>query len=106
VYSANYERLRANIRMLHPALDAWMITEGYGRTMGRPGLDLARRELAVVAQVAVQGAERQLHSHLKGSLNAGVTPEVLEECLEILIPVLGVRERSLVNTLWARIRSS
>ena len=30
VYGRFYERLRVNIRDLHPALDAWMIVEGYG----------------------------------------------------------------------------
>ena len=106
VYGSNFERLRANIQVLHPALDAWMVTEGYGRTLSRPGLDLARRELAIVAQVAVQGAERQLHSHLRGALNAGVTPEVLEETLEIVRPLLGPRERALLASLWDRMRTS
>ena len=36
VYGANYERLLDNVRALHPALEAWMITEGYGRTLGPP----------------------------------------------------------------------
>lgn len=106
VYGSNFERLRANIQVLHPALDAWMVTEGYGRTLSRPGLDLARRELAIVAQVAVQSAERQLHSHLRGALNAGVTPEVLEETLEIVRPLLGPRERALLASLWDRMRTS
>src|SRR5262245_9213818 len=64
IYGANYDKLRDNVRRLHPALDQWMITEGYGRTLSRPGLDLERRELCVVAQTAVLGADRQLHSHL------------------------------------------
>ncbi len=106
IYGSNYERLRANIQALHPALDAWMISEGYGRTLGRPGLDLARRELAVVAQVAVQGAERQLHSHLKGALNAGATPEVLAEALDIVKPMLGIPERVVLASLWERILTS
>ena len=45
VYGENYDKLRANVRRLHPALDAWMIIEGYVRTLSRPGLDLIRREL-------------------------------------------------------------
>ncbi|HEU4587703.1 MAG TPA: carboxymuconolactone decarboxylase family protein, partial [Gemmatimonadales bacterium] len=45
VYGDNYRKLRDSVRALHPALDAWMITEGYGRTLSRPGLDLLRREL-------------------------------------------------------------
>jgi len=106
VYGANFDRLRANIGMLHPALDAWMVTEGYGRTLGRPGLDLGRRELAIVAQVAVQGAERQLHSHLRGALNAGVAPAMLEAALDVVRPLLGARERTLLDTLWDRIRTS
>ena len=32
VYGPFYERLRHNIRQLHPALDAWMIVEGTARS--------------------------------------------------------------------------
>ena len=39
----------ANIKALHPALDTWMIVDGYGKVLGRPQLDLARRELCVIA---------------------------------------------------------
>jgi len=106
VYGSNYDRLRANIRKLHPDLDAWMVTEGYGRTLGRPGLDLARRELAIVAQVAVQGAERQLHSHLKGALNAGVAPGVLDEALDFIMRMLAVPEQAVLALLRNRIRTS
>src|SRR5436190_14484620 len=31
VYGAMYDRLRVNIRGLHPELDEWMIVEGYGK---------------------------------------------------------------------------
>ena len=103
IYGANYERLRSNIRDLHPDLEAWMVTEGYGRTIGRPGLDLARRELAIAAQVAVQGAERQLHSHLKGALHAGVSPAVLDEALAEVRPMLGAREQEVLASTRARI---
>ncbi|MEE8267338.1 MAG: carboxymuconolactone decarboxylase family protein, partial [Gemmatimonadales bacterium] len=64
VYGENYQKLRDNVRRLHPALDAWMITEGYGRTLSRPGLDLVRRELCTVVQTAVLNTPHQLHSHL------------------------------------------
>src|SRR3954447_19124328 len=73
VYGENYRKLRESVRALHPAIDAWMITEGYGRTMGRPNLDLLRRELCIVAQTAVLEAPKQLHSHLRGALNAGAS---------------------------------
>ena len=73
VYGENYRKLRDSVRVLHPAIDAWMISEGYGRTLGRPGLDLMRRELCTVAQTAVLEAPKQLHSHLRGALNAGAS---------------------------------
>ena len=66
VYGENYRKLRDSVRTLHPAVDSWMITEGYGRTLGRSGLDLLRRELCIVAQTAVLETPRQLHSHLRG----------------------------------------
>ncbi|MGH7592645.1 MAG: carboxymuconolactone decarboxylase family protein, partial [Gemmatimonadales bacterium] len=43
IYGEHYAKLRDNVRRLHPALDAWMVTEGYGRTLSRPGLALAQR---------------------------------------------------------------
>jgi 4-carboxymuconolactone decarboxylase len=103
VYGGSYERLRSNVQQLHPALDAWMIVEGYGRTLGRPGLDLIRRELCVIAQVAVQGASRQLHSHLQGALNAGAAPALITDTLEAVRPLLGAEEEELAMSLWKRI---
>ena len=71
IYGDHYEKLRDNIRALHPALDEWMIVDGYGKVLSRPGVDLRTRELCVVAACAVSGQQRQLHSHLHGALNAG-----------------------------------
>ena len=73
VYGSSYEKLRANIRELHPALDEWIIVDGYGKVLSRPGVDLRTRELCVVAACAVSGQQRQLHSHLHGALNAGAS---------------------------------
>ena len=104
VYGKNYERLRENVRALHPALDAWMVTEGYGKTLGRPGLDLARRELGTVVQVAIQGAERQLHSHLRGALNAGASQDAISDTLALVTPHLGEREKAIAGSLWKRVQ--
>jgi 4-carboxymuconolactone decarboxylase len=52
VYGDAYERLRDNIRALHPLFDEWMIVEGYGKVLSRPALDLKTRELAIVAACA------------------------------------------------------
>jgi 4-carboxymuconolactone decarboxylase len=105
VYGANYDKLRANVRRLHPALDAWMVAEGYGRTIGRPGLDLARRELSVVAVCVALGAERQLHSHLKGSLHAGVDPAVISAALELVLADADPDAAVMTRRVWSAVRS-
>jgi 4-carboxymuconolactone decarboxylase len=104
VYGEMYERLRVNIRELHPELDEWMIVEGYGKVLSRPGLDLARRELCIVAACAASGQDRQLHSHLHGALNVGCAPSLVDDVLEELAPMLGVERAKSVALLWARVR--
>jgi 4-carboxymuconolactone decarboxylase len=84
VYGESYEKLRKNIRELHPALDEWMIVDGYGKVLSRPGVDLKTRELCVVAACAVSGQQRQLHSHLRGALNAGASPGEIAAVLDAL----------------------
>jgi 4-carboxymuconolactone decarboxylase len=84
VYGAFYEKLRGNIRALSPALDEWMIVEGYGKVLSREGLDLGRRELCIVAACAAAGQDRQLHSHLHGALNAGVPADAVRAALDSL----------------------
>jgi 4-carboxymuconolactone decarboxylase len=104
VYGSMYERLRDNIRHLHPLLDDWMITEGYGKVLSRPGLDLARRELCIVAACAATLQDRQLHSHLHGARNAGVAVGVVDAALDSLTDVLGPARLRDVTLLWARVR--
>jgi 4-carboxymuconolactone decarboxylase len=100
-----YDRLRVNIRELHPALDVWMIVEGYGKVLSRPGLDLKRRELCVVAVCAALGQERQLHSHLHGALNAGATPAEVDETLGMVEEMLDPAAKERVAHLWSRVRA-
>ena len=105
VYGRFYERLRVNIRELHPALDTWMIVEGYGKVLGRPGLDLARRELCVVAACAIARQDRQLHSHLHGALHAGAGADVVSAVLDAIADLIGDDEdMRRFRGLWARVQ--
>lgn len=104
VYGEFYDRLRVNIRGLHPALDRWMITEGYGKVLGRPSLDLARRELCVVAACAIARQDRQLHSHLHGAMNAGATARVVTSALQVVSPLIGDDDMRRYLGLWARVQ--
>jgi 4-carboxymuconolactone decarboxylase len=103
VYDGMYEKLRENVYRLHPALDAVMVMDGYGKVLGRPGLDLARRELCVIAACAATQQDRQLHSHLHGALNVGVSPAALLATLEALVPDLGADRVSSIRLLLARV---
>jgi 4-carboxymuconolactone decarboxylase len=104
VYGPFYERLRHNIAALHPALDAWMIVEGYGKVLGRPQLDLARRELCVVAACAIARQDRQLHSHLHGALHAGASPAQVDAALLSLADLLDPDDVRRYIGLWARVQ--
>ena len=104
VYAENYEKLRTNVAALHPDFDRWMVDGGYGRVLGRPQLDLATRELCIVALLAVWGAPRQLHSHLRGALNAGARPDDVEQAVEVACRYLSRPRAAAVRELWSRVR--
>lgn len=106
VYGRFYARLRDNIRELHPALDAWMIAEGYGKVLSRPQLDLGRRELCIVAACATSRQHRQLHSHLHGARHAGVPDDAVEDGLQALGDLLAPDELADALQLWRKVRQS
>lgn len=83
VYGSAYEGLREAVARLHPALDRWMITDGYGKVLGRAGLELGVRELCNVSLLAAGGWGPQLHSHARGALLVGVPEEDVEAAVEI-----------------------
>jgi L-asparaginase II len=105
VYGDRYDDLRANIRGLHPDLDRWMVVEGYGKVLGRPGMDLAVRELCIVGLLAVLDAPVQLYSHLRGALAVGADEARVEDALGVVDEYMddGVRSRALET--WDRVKS-
>jgi 4-carboxymuconolactone decarboxylase len=104
VYGANYGKLRENVRALHPDFEAWMVEGGYGRVIGRPGLDLATRELCIAALLAVWGAPRQLHSHLRGALNAGASAVEVDAAVDVSCSLVDGFTAEAVRGLWAEVR--
>ncbi len=105
VYGNSYEKLRKNVLDLHPVLEDWMIVDGYGKVLARPGVDLRTRELCVVAACAVSGQQRQLHSHLYGALNAGAPVGEVRAVLEALGDLISredlVRYKQLLQKVQA-----
>jgi 4-carboxymuconolactone decarboxylase len=105
VYGRNYLKLRENVRGLHPDFEGWMVAGGYGRVIGRPGLDLATRELCIAALLAVWNVPRQLHSHLRGALNAGASVADVDEAVEVACGVMDGAAAGGVRALWTEIRT-
>ncbi|MGI8509364.1 MAG: carboxymuconolactone decarboxylase family protein [Gemmatimonadaceae bacterium] len=88
VYGDRYEALRRNVHRLHPALDEWMVVDGYGKVLARPGLSLAERELCIVASCAAGEQLPQLRAHLRGALNCGATWDDITQTLDALTEVV------------------
>lgn len=105
VYGGQYAGLRRNVKDLHPDMERWMVVEGYGKVLGRPGLDLATRELCIAALLAVLQAPRQLYSHLRGALNAGASPAEVEEALGLACGFLDEGRSESAWAVWHRVRS-
>ncbi|MBI4535642.1 MAG: carboxymuconolactone decarboxylase family protein [Ignavibacteriae bacterium] len=84
IYGRNFERLMQNLDSLNPELSGWVLEDGYGKVLARPGLGIVERELIAVAILAAQGWRRQLNSHVRGALNLGVRPQEIKEIGHII----------------------
>ena len=104
VYGRAYHKLLLNLRALHPALEDLVLVDAYGKLIGRPGLDLKRRELCTVAAIAVLGTARQLHSHLRGALNSGATRAEVEAVLELIDADLDPAHRRSAREQWEDVK--
>jgi len=104
VYSGQYEQLREHVRTLHPDLEQWMLVEGYGKVLGRPGLSLMTRELCIVAILAVTGASKQLYSHLRGSLNVGALVVDVDAALDEAERFQDDVARGMSAALWRKVQ--
>ena len=104
VYGRTYHKLLLNLRSLHPALEQLVIVDAYGKILGRPGLDPARRELCTMAAITMLNAPRQLHAHLRGTLNLGWSREDVDAVLALAEQDLGAQRALKVWELWADVR--
>ena len=105
VYSTRYREVRDNIRRLHPDMERWMVVEGYGKVLSRPGLAPLVREYCIVALLAVSGARPQLYSHLRGALNLGASAGALAETLDVAGRFMDDDRREAARATWRRVRT-
>lgn len=101
VYGGIMPRLLAHVRSRHPDLATWMIEEGYGRVLSRPGLPAATRELVTIAVLATTGWERQLVSHLKGARRLGASASEVRRAFLAGRARAGGGRRAAADRAWA-----
>ncbi|HRB00115.1 MAG TPA: carboxymuconolactone decarboxylase family protein [Ignavibacteria bacterium] len=89
IYNNNFKKLISNITELSPDLKEWMLTDGYGKVMGRKGLNLSEREFINVSVLCTRYYENQLHSHIKGCINLGCDPLDIKNILSELTQTAG-----------------
>ncbi len=86
VYATNHARLRAAVESFSPDMFQYMIVEGYGKVLSRPGLTGVQRELATVTALAALGWDRQTISHARGAMNLGATATDVFAAIELAEP--------------------
>jgi len=84
VYDSNFEKLRSRVQNMAPEIFQWMLLEGYGKVLSRPGLAFPVREAAIVACLTVDNRPSQLYSHARGALNVVTPPELLVDVVDDL----------------------
>jgi 4-carboxymuconolactone decarboxylase len=73
IYGPVYGKMIGRMKGYHPELADWILEEGYGRVLSRPGLTIRERELIVVALLSALKLPLQLESHVRGALRVGAT---------------------------------
>ena len=89
VYGRNYDKLMGVMRTLSPDLAEWMILEGYGKTLSRPGMNPVEREYSVIAILTVTRMWRQLRSHAIGAVHVGGTRPAVRDAISLCAPWCG-----------------
>jgi 4-carboxymuconolactone decarboxylase len=89
IYGRHFEKLLDTMRGFSPDLAAWMILEGYGKTLSRHALSPEEREYGVLAILTVGGMSRQLRSHAIGVVNVGGSRAGARAAIEASRPWAG-----------------
>ncbi|MCK5125012.1 MAG: carboxymuconolactone decarboxylase family protein [candidate division Zixibacteria bacterium] len=81
IYGSAFDRLIPYINSFSPQILTWMINDGYGQVLSRPGVSFRLRELSVTATLTVTGYVNQLGAHIRGALNTGAEKKLLFETM-------------------------
>jgi alkylhydroperoxidase/carboxymuconolactone decarboxylase family protein YurZ len=105
IYGRNFDSLRNRFVRMSPELFRWILIEAYGKVLSRKGMMQIERELAEVAILIVERRERQLVSHILGSLNVGASFKQLRQVNNDILPLSGMKSFRLGEKLISRIEN-
>jgi len=100
VYGTVTPRLLAGLDALHPDVRVWVVEEGYGRILSRPGLEPVDRERIAVAVLAATGWERQLVSHALGAWRMSASPASIRAAMAIGLRGASAERRQSAARAW------
>lgn len=76
------QTLEKGLADIAPDMARFILEFPYGDVYSRPGLDMKSREIATVAALTALGtATPQLKTHIRASLNVGLTQVEIKECI-------------------------
>ncbi len=84
IYGNRSEKLISNISFFSPELADWLVTEGYGKVLGRKGLSFKEREVCNIAVLSALKFKSQLYSHINGGHRLGLHWNEINEIIESL----------------------
>ncbi len=98
IYTTSYTAMRERFENITPDLNDWMIIEGYGKTLSRPGVDLLLREFCIVAILMVLRRTNQMYSHIRGAKHCGAS----QDDLTVLVSQLAQEDffSSIFDTIY------
>ncbi len=84
IYQNKYEKLINNVNSFSPDIADWLVTEGYGKVLGRKGLSLKEREICNIAILCALKFDSQLYSHINGGYRLGLSVKEIGRMIKSL----------------------
>jgi 4-carboxymuconolactone decarboxylase len=89
IYGNKFDKLIKNVKEFSPELSEWLITEGYGKVMGREDFSLKEREMCIVAILCSMKYESQLYSHINGAFRLKNSSQEIKTIIVSLQQIAG-----------------
>ncbi len=99
IYGNRYSKLLEIMSEISPDLGRWMVIEGYGKVLSRPGLSPILRELTAVSALIPLSVPDQLRAHMRGAILIGASREDLRGVIETSVLVAPDAGAPAIGTL-------